>query len=34
MTGDNLHPNRAGAAELARLVAEDLERQGIRTAQE
>ncbi|WP_338759207.1 GDSL-type esterase/lipase family protein [Massilia sp. METH4] len=30
MAGDSLHPNRAGAAELARLVAEDLERQGIR----
>ena len=29
MAGDTLHPNRAGAAELARLVAEDLERQQI-----
>lgn len=29
MAGDSLHPNRAGAAELARLVADDLERQGI-----
>ncbi|TLM83601.1 esterase [Pseudarthrobacter sp. NamE2] len=29
MTGDSLHPNRAGAAELARLVAEDLKRQGL-----
>jgi lysophospholipase L1-like esterase len=29
MTGDTLHPNRAGATELARLVAEDLERQGL-----
>jgi lysophospholipase L1-like esterase len=29
MTGDTLHPNRAGAAELARLVAEDLARQGL-----
>ncbi|QGZ42266.1 lysophospholipase L1-like esterase [Pseudoduganella flava] len=27
MSGDTLHPNRAGAAELARLVAADLERQ-------
>ncbi|QBE67032.1 esterase [Pseudoduganella lutea] len=32
MPGDSLHPNRAGAAELARLVAEDLERQQIRVA--
>jgi lysophospholipase L1-like esterase len=29
MTGDTLHPNRAGAIELARLVAEELERQGL-----
>ena len=29
MKGDTLHPNRAGATELARLVAEDLERQGL-----
>ena len=29
MTGDTLHPNRAGASELARLVAEDLARQGL-----
>jgi len=29
MTGDTLHPNRAGATELARLVAEDLARQGL-----
>lgn len=29
MPGDTLHPNRAGAAELARLVAGDLERQQI-----
>ncbi|XEC97390.1 rhamnogalacturonan acetylesterase [Paenibacillus tarimensis] len=29
MNGDSLHPNRAGAAELARLVAEDLQRQGL-----
>ncbi len=29
MTGDALHPNRAGAIELARLVAEDLARQGL-----
>jgi lysophospholipase L1-like esterase len=29
MTGDTLHPNRAGAVELARLVAEDLARQGL-----
>jgi len=28
MTGDTLHPNRAGAGELARLVTEDLKRQG------
>lgn len=33
MTGESLHPNRAGAAELARLVAEDLERQQIRPGQ-
>lgn len=29
MTGDTLHPNRAGAGELARLVAGDLARQGL-----
>jgi lysophospholipase L1-like esterase len=29
MPGDTLHPNRAGASELARLVAEDLARQGL-----
>ncbi len=29
MTGDTLHPNRAGATELARLVAEDLKKQGL-----
>jgi len=29
MPGDSLHPNRAGARELARLVAEDLKRQGV-----
>ena len=29
MTGDALHPNRAGATELARLVSEDLARQGL-----
>lgn len=29
MKGDTLHPNRAGAAELARLVAEELKRQGL-----
>lgn len=29
MTGDSLHPNRAGAAELARLVTADLTRQGL-----
>ena len=29
MTGDTLHPNRAGAGELARLVSEDLRRQGL-----
>jgi lysophospholipase L1-like esterase len=29
MAGDTLHPNRAGATELARLVAEDLARQGL-----
>jgi lysophospholipase L1-like esterase len=29
MTGDTLHPNRAGATELARIVAEDLARQGL-----
>jgi lysophospholipase L1-like esterase len=29
MTGDTLHPNRAGATELGRLVAEDLARQGL-----
>jgi lysophospholipase L1-like esterase len=28
MTGDTLHPNRAGATELARIVVEDLDRQG------
>jgi lysophospholipase L1-like esterase len=28
MTGDRLHPNRAGATELARIVVEDLDRQG------
>ncbi|TLM83521.1 esterase [Pseudarthrobacter sp. NamE5] len=31
MTGDTLHPNRAGATELARLVMEDLARQGLYT---
>lgn len=29
MTGDALHPNRAGARELARLVSSDLTRQGL-----
>jgi lysophospholipase L1-like esterase len=29
MTGDALHPNRAGAGELARLVTQDLTRQGL-----
>lgn len=29
MTGDALHPNRAGAGELARLVTDDLTRQGL-----
>ena len=29
MAGDTLHPNRAGATELARLVVEDLARQGL-----
>ncbi|MFC0214631.1 rhamnogalacturonan acetylesterase [Paenibacillus chartarius] len=29
MTGDSLHPNRAGAIELARLVYEELKRQGM-----
>ncbi|MFD1954188.1 rhamnogalacturonan acetylesterase [Paenibacillus thailandensis] len=29
MPGDTLHPNRAGATELARLVAEELQRQGL-----
>ncbi|MDQ0662798.1 lysophospholipase L1-like esterase [Arthrobacter ulcerisalmonis] len=29
MTGDTLHPNRNGAAELARIVADDLARQGL-----
>ncbi|NYE07955.1 lysophospholipase L1-like esterase [Bacillus niacini] len=29
MNGDTLHPNRAGATELARLVAEELKRQGL-----
>lgn len=29
MAGDTLHPNRAGATELARLVSEDLARQGL-----
>ncbi|WP_227522069.1 rhamnogalacturonan acetylesterase [Bacillus solitudinis] len=29
MNGDTLHPNRAGATELARIVAEELERQGL-----
>lgn len=29
MTGDSLHPNRQGAAELARLVAEELQKQGL-----
>ncbi|XOJ03175.1 rhamnogalacturonan acetylesterase [Paenibacillus polymyxa] len=29
MTGDSLHPNRQGAAELARIVAADLRRQGL-----
>jgi lysophospholipase L1-like esterase len=29
MVGDSLHPNRAGAAELARLVVDDLRRQGL-----
>ncbi|MGM7722471.1 rhamnogalacturonan acetylesterase [Metabacillus sp. Hm71] len=28
MTGDSLHPNREGARQLARIVAEDLKRQG------
>lgn len=29
MTGDSLHPNRLGATELARIVAEELQRQGL-----
>ncbi|PFO05971.1 esterase [Bacillus sp. AFS076308] len=29
MNGDTLHPNRAGATELARIVAEELKRQGL-----
>ncbi|MCZ8521973.1 MULTISPECIES: rhamnogalacturonan acetylesterase [Paenibacillus] len=29
MTGDTLHPNRSGAAELARIVAEEMKRQGL-----
>ncbi|KOY15063.1 rhamnogalacturonan acetylesterase [Paenibacillus xylanivorans] len=29
MTGDTLHPNRDGAAQLARIVASDLRRQGL-----
>ncbi|WP_411346775.1 rhamnogalacturonan acetylesterase [Paenibacillus sp. WLX1005] len=29
MEGDTLHPNRAGAAQLARLVVEELKRQGL-----
>ncbi|MET3207946.1 UNVERIFIED_CONTAM: lysophospholipase L1-like esterase [Paenibacillus sp. PvR008] len=29
MNGDTLHPNVAGAKELARLVAKDLKRQGL-----
>jgi lysophospholipase L1-like esterase len=29
MPGDSLHPNRAGAAELARIVAAELQRQGL-----
>ncbi|MEC0127380.1 rhamnogalacturonan acetylesterase [Paenibacillus pabuli] len=29
MTGDTLHPNRQGAAQLARIVAADLRRQGL-----
>ncbi|WP_315795493.1 GDSL-type esterase/lipase family protein [Paenibacillus sp. BIC5C1] len=29
MTGDTLHPNREGAAQLARIVAADLRRQGL-----
>ncbi|WP_440119825.1 rhamnogalacturonan acetylesterase [Paenibacillus sp. QZ-Y1] len=29
MTGDSLHPNREGAAQLARIVAADLRRQGL-----
>lgn len=29
MSGDAVHPNRAGATQLARLVAEDIEKQGI-----
>ncbi|OAX46535.1 putative esterase YxiM [Paenibacillus sp. AD87] len=29
MTGDTLHPNRDGAAQLARIVAADLRRQGL-----
>lgn len=29
MPGDTLHPNRAGATELARIVTEDLQRQGL-----
>jgi lysophospholipase L1-like esterase len=33
MKGDALHPNRAGATELARLVAEDLQRQGLPVVQ-
>lgn len=30
MTGDTLHPNRAGATQLARLVAEDIKRQDLK----
>ncbi|WP_088104670.1 rhamnogalacturonan acetylesterase [Halalkalibacter urbisdiaboli] len=29
MNGDSLHPNRAGATELARIVAEELQKQGL-----
>jgi len=29
MTGDSLHPNRQGATELARIVAEELQKQGL-----
>ncbi len=29
MTGDSLHPNRQGASELARIVVNDLKRQGL-----